>query len=466
VPVSFEEAQTALSQQCEALEKLWQVPETELAPQATPLFDHKDLNGSLSIASISNPIVASSDIQPAMVIRQSGDGALLCEFGNAELDLALRFHVHFFRQEVISSFGTDLTECVPGIRSLQVQFNPAKINRHLWLETLLTIHRKVALESPTEFESRIITLPLSWDDPATQVAIDKYVMNVRPNAPWCCPNNIEFIRRANGLASVEDVKRIVYEASYLVMGLGDVYLGAPVAVPLDPRHRLVTTKYNPARTWTPENAVGIGGAYMCIYGMEGPGGYQFVGRTLPVWNRFRSTSAFTQPFLLRFFDQIKFVEVSANELLELRSAFLAGQYEISIESTKFNVKQYENFLDSIASESADFKRQQTEAFEAEKQRWREQGLFRFDSNADLKSNDDQTVPVGAFPIVASVSGSVWKCLATVDDGVGEDAALIILEAMKMEMTVSTPCAGKVGQIFVKPGETVQAGQALGYVWPS
>ncbi len=72
------------------------------------------------------------------------------------------------------------------------------------------------------------------------------------------------------------------------MGLGDVYLGAPVATPLDPRHRLVTTKYNPARTWTPENAVGIGGAYLCVYGMEGPGGYQFVGRTVQMWNRHRS----------------------------------------------------------------------------------------------------------------------------------------------------------------------------------
>ena len=77
---------------------------------------------------------------------------------------------------------------------------------------------------------------------------------------------------------------IVFDASYLVLGLGDVYLGAPVATPLDPRHRLVTTKYNPARTWTPENAVGIGGAYLCVYGMEGPGGYQFVGRTIQMWN--------------------------------------------------------------------------------------------------------------------------------------------------------------------------------------
>ena len=93
---------------------------------------------------------------------------------------------------------------------------------------------------------------------------------------------------------------------YLVLGLGDVYLGAPVATPLDPRHRLVTTKYNPARTWTPENAVGIGGAYLCIYGMEGPGGYQFVGRTVQVWNRDRRGPHFDQPWLLRNFDQIQF----------------------------------------------------------------------------------------------------------------------------------------------------------------
>ena len=129
-------------------------------------------------------------------------------------------------------------------------------------------------------------LPLSWDDPATRLATERYMQSVRADAPWC-PDNIEFIRRINGLDSVEEVRDIVFDASYLVMGLGDVYLGAPVATPLDPRHRLVTTKYNPARTWTPENAVGIGGAYLCVYGMEGPGGYQFVGRTVQMWNHYR-----------------------------------------------------------------------------------------------------------------------------------------------------------------------------------
>ena len=78
-------------------------------------------------------------------------------------------------------------------------------------------------------------------DAATRLAISKYMQSVRADAPWC-PSNIEFIRRINGLGSVEDVKRIAFGARYLVLGLGDVYLGAPVATPVDPRHRLVTTK--------------------------------------------------------------------------------------------------------------------------------------------------------------------------------------------------------------------------------
>ena len=98
-----------------------------------------------------------------------------------------------------------------------------------------------------------------------------------------------------------------------------------MATPLDPRHRLVTTKYNPARTWTPENAVGIGGAYLCIYGMEGPGGYQFVGRTVQMWNRFRRAGLFAeQPWLLRFFDQIRFYPVGEQELLDLRAESARG----------------------------------------------------------------------------------------------------------------------------------------------
>ena len=311
----------------------------------------------------------------------------------------------------ISSCGSACTRCnrrsrasscsgvldlTPGIRSLQIHYDDARLPRERLLQILAEAEASLPRTDDIEVPSRIVHLPLSWDDPSTQLAIAKYMQSVRPDAPWC-PSNIEFIRRINGLASIEEVREIVFAARYLVLGLGDVYLGAPVATPIDPRHRLVTTKYNPARTWTPENAVGIGGAYLCVYGMEGPGGYQFVGRTCQMWNRFHETAEFPgqSRWLLRFFDQIRFYPVSEQELLDLRDAFPRGQAHLSrgaeagpppepiaggfgnpprvpiikIHETTFRMADYRAFLRDHATSIDAFKRTQQAAFEAERERW-------------------------------------------------------------------------------------------------
>ena len=223
---------------------------------------------------------------PAVVYRRDGDDNVIVEYGDPVLDLGLRMRVHAL-QEALEAEGLDgVVDLTPGIRSLQVHTDAGKLRARSLLPLLRRIEEQLPPTHELRVPTRSVRLPLSWDDPATRLAIERYMNGVRSDAPWT-PWNIEFIRRVNGLGCVQDVHDIVYSAKYLVLGLGDVYLGAPVATPLDPRHRLVTTKYNPARTWTAENSVGIGGAYLCIYGMEGPGGYQFVGRTIQVWNRFR-----------------------------------------------------------------------------------------------------------------------------------------------------------------------------------
>jgi urea carboxylase len=196
--------------------------------------------------------------------------------------------------------------------------------------------------------------------------MERYMRLVRPDAPWC-PDNIEFIRRVNGLEDREQVREIVFSSNYLVLGLGDVYLGAPVAVPLDPRHRLVTTKYNPARTWTPENAVGIGGAYLCVYGMEGPGGYQLVGRTTQVWNPRRIAAG--TPWLLRAFDQLRFFPVSGEELERRRAALLAGELEPATEPVSFRLADHIAFVRENTRTIRTFRRRQQAAFSAERDAW-------------------------------------------------------------------------------------------------
>jgi urea carboxylase len=288
------------------------------------------------------------------------------------------------------------------------------------------------------------------------------MQGVRPDAPWC-PSNIEFIRRINGLDSIEDVKRIVFEATYLVLGLGDVYLGAPVATPVDPRHRLVTTKYNPARTWTPDNVVGIGGAYMCIYGMEGPGGYQLFGRTCQVWNTYRTTAVFEagSPWLLRFFDQVRFYPVSSEDLLKFRDGFLEGQATVAVESTTFRFKDYQAFVARNAEEIAAFKGRQQAAFEAERGRWQQtdqQGGAISETASD--PDEDTQLPPGATAVESPVPGSVWKILVEPGRKVTEGETLIIVESMKMEMAVLAPASGVVYDVRCAEGRPVALGQAL------
>ncbi|SCC91154.1 Urea carboxylase [Thiomonas sp. X19] len=406
----------------------------------------------------------SPDHPVGVVYRVAGDKNLLVEYGPLVLDLELRLRVHALMQWIEAQHLPGIIDLTPGIRSLQIHYD----NRVLPLPDLLQVLQRAEAALPPaedmEVPSRIVHLPLSWDDPATRLAIEKYMAGVRKDAPWC-PSNIEFIRRINGLESVDDVLRTVFEASYLVLGLGDVYLGAPVATPLDPRHRLVTTKYNPARTWTPENAVGIGGAYMCVYGMEGPGGYQFVGRTLQMWNRWRQTPAFTdgKPWLLRFFDQVRFFPVSTEELATIRADFLHGRYELDIREDRFRLADYRRFLANEAESIAAFRARQQQAFAAEREHWAQTGQADWTRDADIGSagsDSELDLPHGARPVASHVAGSVWKVFAQPGQAVQAGEVLCILESMKMEISVAAPSSGVVERLLCREGGAVSAGQNL------
>jgi urea carboxylase len=410
-------------------------------------------------------IVAS--IPPGLVCRASGDRYLLIEYGEPVLDLNLRFRVQALLEWLERERPAGIIEATPGIRTLQIHYDSGLLTR----AELLTLIERAESSLPDlddlAIPSRIVHLPLSWDDPATRLAIEKYMKSVRSDAPWC-PSNIEFIRRINGLDSTEDVKRIVFDASYLVLGLGDVYLGAPVATPIDPRHRLVTTKYNPARTWTAENSVGIGGAYLCVYGMEGPGGYQFVGRTVQMWNTWRTTPEFCpgSPWLLRFFDQIRFYPVDAAELRELRDAFPHGRFHPKITETQFRLRDYHAFLEETAPETEAFRRNQRAAFDAERERWHETGQDREFERADAAvATPERTVPEGCLAVKSPAHGSVWNVGVKAGERVERGQRLVIVESMKMEIGVATPCDGIVVEVLCGPGAQVGAGESLLFLRP-
>jgi urea carboxylase len=410
---------------------------------------------------------------PAVTYRRSGDDNVLVEYGDMVLDLALRARVHALHERLAAlRKGTvsGILDLTPGIRSLQVHVDPDVLPIERLLGLLYELEDDLPATSELVVPSRTVRLPLSWDDPATREAIARYVSGVRDDAPWC-PSNIEFIRRVNGLESQDDVMDTVFAAQYLTLGLGDVYLGAPVATPLDPRHRLVTTKYNPARTWTAENSVGIGGAYLCIYGMEGPGGYQFVGRTTQVWSRYRHTAPFEpgSPWLLRFFDRISWYPVSSEELLDLRADLAAGRGSVEITPGTFSLAEHERFLADNDSSIEKFRATQSAAFSTERAAWAAAGEFdraERAASSTAATVTDLVLDDGEQRVDAPFSASVWKVDVTVGDPVVAGQALLALEAMKMETVVTAPSDGVVTQVLVEAGHQVDPGTALVVVGPS
>ncbi len=432
------------------------VPEDGYATSPMPAL------GIATGRSVQSPVLLRRDGEIPVVYRRAGDDYLLVEYGPMALDIALRLRVQLLMDAVIKAKMPGIIDLTPGIRSLQIHFDSTALSGARLLDVLAEIEPGLPGVEDAILPSRIVHLPLSWNDPSVQLAMRKYQELVRPDAPWC-PSNIEFIRRINGLSSEETVRDIIFAAEYLVLGLGDVYLGAPVATPLDPRHRLVTTKYNPARTWTPENAVGIGGAYLCVYGMEGPGGYQLFGRTIQMWNSWRNTKEFTpgHPWLLRFFDRIRFFPVSEEELAAAREAFPHGAYPIEIEETEFSYKEYSGFLADNAQSIAAFKKTQAEAFETERADWKARGLDSFISDdGGVPQKHEEAVADGCFPVLAQMTGNVWKILVETGAEVATGQPLVIVESMKMEMEIVASRPGRVVDVRCQQGRTIRAGDAV------
>ena len=450
-PISVEDAvarENAMDRSVDTLQT------TALPEFAMPSLADRD--GVSATGLVSLPATFST---PAIVYRQAGDNYILIEYGENVLDLALRLRVHVLMEQLRERAHPGIKELSPGVRSLQVRYDSREISQAALVALLLEQEARIGDVTRMKVPSRVVHLPMAFEDSATLDAVSRYADTVRATAPWL-PNNVDFIQRINGLPTREAVMETLFDASYLILGLGDVYLGAPCAVPVDPRHRLLSSKYNPARTFTAEGTVGIGGMYMCIYGMDSPGGYQLVGRTLPIWNKFLKNAQFSEgePWLLRFFDQVRFYPVSEAELTLLRDDFREGRAAVRIEETVFDFAEHLQFLDDNADDIARFRQLQSAAFEAEVERW-----HLDDQEADVESllpTQEEAIDDGALPVTADMNGNIWKVLVAPGEAVEAGQTLVIVEAMKMELAIHAPQAGIVKRIGCQPGRPVSPGDAL------
>ena len=63
-------------------------------------------------------------------------------------------------------------------------------------------------------------------------------------------------------------------------------------------------------------------------------------------------------------------------------------------------------------------------------------------------------------ITSQVSGSIWTVLVSEGEHVQAGQTLLVVESMKMEVTLLAPSSGQVHKLLCQAGQAVQAGQPL------
>lgn len=420
--------------------------------------------GKKALPAPEDPVLASipaDGTSPKIVYRQAGDRYILVEYGENNMDFNLAYRIHKLIEMVGDRAVEGIVEMSRGVRSVLIEYNE-EISQSYLVKTLLALEKEIVFTNKWKVPSRVIKLPMAFEDKKTLDAVKRYSETIRSEAPWL-PNNVDFIASINGIER-SSVRDMLYTARYMVLGLGDVFLGAPCAVPLDPRHRLLGTKYNPSRTHTPNGCVGIGGSYMCIYTMDSPGGYQLVGRTVPIWDKLALGAHSQKPWLLSPFDQVEFYPVSEEEIDAFTEQMLAGKFPVEIIDSVFDHEQYIRWIQEN-SESIDafHKTQDGEKME-------EFSRLIQVSNAELASGktgpeltEEDQFDENAEMVYSEYSGRFWKSLVATGDEVKKGQALIVVEAMKTEMMVVATREGKVAKILHKNGDMVDAGDLVAVI---
>jgi urea carboxylase len=305
---------------------------------------------------------SAAEGKPSIVYRHAGDRAMLVEYGEMELDLTL----NFFMLAVDRALGEHeihgVIETAPGFRSILVSYDPQELQASELLAQLQQVHDELPAEREMEIPSRRLKLPVVFDDSQSRKAVKRYIDGIRSDAPNCeRGNNIDYIVRYNGLSDREELYASVI-ATEQWNGFVGFFPGLPFMFPMDPRYIVATPKYNPTRTWTAEGALGLGGPCFAIYPVESPGGYQLIGRTLPIFDLQARNSAFREsPFLLKAGDRVTFEQVEEDELDAMWEDVWADRYVYEIEDGTFDVGAYLEWLPEVREEAAERRRRWAEA---------------------------------------------------------------------------------------------------------
>ena len=268
------------------------------------------------------------------------------EFGGddhvfVELDEAMSFDANFRAMAItpqIRARDVDgVNEICPANASYMVQFDPDVVHPESMVDELKDIAAETDI-SEYEWETRVIDVPVLYDDPWTHDT----QMDFRDRHQDPDSTDLEYSARINDFDSVDEFIDAHAGAPHMVTMVGFVP-GLPWCFQMVPRSRQIEVpKYVQPRTATPSRAIGFGGAFTAIYPVQGAGGYQLYGRTpVEVLDVDQELPDFADSMVLpNPGDIINFRRIDRDEYDAIREDVENGTYEYAMETVDFSPEEF------------------------------------------------------------------------------------------------------------------------------
>ena len=270
-----------------------------------------------------------------------GDEHIFVEM-DEEMSLDAFFKALTMSNAVKAAAIAGVPEVCPANASFQVRFDPDVIAPDEMMAKLKALEA-AAEEGPKRLDTRIIEIPVYYQDPWTHETL----MRFRERHQDPSGTDLDYAARINGFDDAAGFIRAHHSAPWFVSMVGFV-AGLPFLYQLVERDRqLQVPKYLRPRTDTPKLTVGYGGCFSCIYSVRGAGGYQMFGITpMPIYDPEQSIS-YLQDFMVFFRpgDIVKWKPIDRAEYDAITARVAANTYVPRIRPVSFDLDAFKADID-------------------------------------------------------------------------------------------------------------------------
>ncbi|MFK2826366.1 carboxyltransferase domain-containing protein [Bacillus sp. B190/17] len=268
-----------------------------------------------------------------------GDEYIYAEISK-EMRIESNFKVISITNELRKRNIPGMVEIYPSNASYLIRYDPNVISSHHLLDYLQEIDQQKSDRSELHFSSRIIEIPVWYDDTITKKTTEKY----QHQQPEAGGNDFTYVMKQNGFSDKDTFISAHSSWPYFITSLGfqpGMAWGFPLGAPQD--KIIQAPKYKSPRAHTPREALGLGGAFTVVYPTASTGSYQLIGiSAVPVYNLNQTLSIFRDSiFLAKPGDLWKYRPVTEAEYYNIREEVQKRTYEYKVKPIQFSAEQYD-----------------------------------------------------------------------------------------------------------------------------